>query len=85
MSVNVLPFWLCTFPVSCYAMALYWCVKLEGDCDAVFLTWTYMWDLFLLHSVYNPVAYMSTSTEFRRALLHIARKFINIRNTIANV
>jgi 5-hydroxytryptamine receptor 1 len=78
MSVNVLPFWLCTFPVSCYAMALYWCVRLEGECDAVFLTWTYMWDLFLLHSIYNPVAYMSTSTEFRRALLHIARKFINV-------
>jgi hypothetical protein len=78
MSVNILPFWLCTFPVSCYAMALYWCVRLEGDCHTVFLTWTYMWDLFLLHSIYNPIMYMSTSSEFRRALFHIVRKCINI-------
>ncbi len=75
MSANILPFSLCTFPVSCYAMALYWCLRLEGDCDTILLTWTYMWDLFMLHSIYNPVMFMSASPEFWKALLRITRKW----------
>lgn len=77
MSVNVLPFWLCTFPVSCYAIGLYWCIRLEGDCSAILLTWPYMWDFFLLHSIYNPVMYMMSSSEFQRALFHFARRLMN--------
>ena len=75
MSVNVLPFWLCTFPVSCYAMGLYWCIRLEGDCTFILITWPYMWDFFLLHSIYNPMMYMLSSSEFQRALTHITRRF----------
>ena len=41
MSVNVLPFWLCTFPISCYAMRLYWCIRLESDCTFILITWPY--------------------------------------------
>ena len=78
MSFNILPFSLCTFPVSCYAIALYWCIRLEGDCDNILLTWTYIWDLFMLHSIYNPVMFMSTSPEFWKALLHISKKITNI-------
>ncbi|KZS17527.1 Uncharacterized protein APZ42_016400 [Daphnia magna] len=77
MSVNVLPFWLCTFPVSSYAIGLYWCIRLEGDCSPILLTWPYMWNFFLLHSIYNPVMYMLSSSEFQRAILHILRKLIN--------
>ncbi|KAI9558837.1 hypothetical protein GHT06_015626 [Daphnia sinensis] len=77
MSVNVLPFWLCTFPVSCYAIGLYWCIRLEGDCSIILRSWPYMWEFFLLHSIYNPVMYMLSSSEFQRAILHIIRKLIN--------
>lgn len=79
MSVNILPFWLCTFPVSCNIMALYWCVRLEGDvCDVIDSGWPYLWNLFMLHTVYNPAMYMFTSFEFRRALPRVTKKFINI-------
>ena len=77
MSVNVLPFWLCTFPVSCYAIGLYWCIRLEADCTVILLTWPYMWDFFLLHSIYNPVMYMLSSSEFRRALTHFTKRLTN--------
>jgi hypothetical protein len=77
MSVNIIPFWLCTFPVSCNAIALYWCIRLEGNCDTIHvLIWTYAWDVFMLHGVYNPILYMSTSPEFRRAVNHLTRKLI---------
>jgi 5-hydroxytryptamine receptor 1 len=36
-----------------------------------------MWDFFLLHSIYNPVMYMMSSSELRRALFHFARKLMN--------
>ncbi|XP_057381111.1 uncharacterized protein LOC130703691 [Daphnia carinata] len=74
MSVNILPFWLCTFPVSCSIVVLYWCIRLEGECGSILLPWPYLWNLFLLHSVYNPVMYMATSSEFWRALVHITNK-----------
>jgi hypothetical protein len=43
LSVNILPFWLCTFPLSCDIIALYWrCVRLHGDdCDAIDSFWPY--------------------------------------------
>ncbi len=77
MSVNVLPFWLCTFPVSFHAISLYWCIRLEGDCAAVLSVGSIVRDFFLFHSIYNPIMYMSTSSEFRRSLLHIAWKLKN--------
>lgn len=74
MSVNILPFWLCTFPVSCAIISLYWCIRLEGDCETIQRALPYVWSSFRLHSVYNPIMYMCTSSEFWRALLHIRRK-----------
>ncbi len=78
MSVNILPFWLCTFPVSCCVMALYWCIRLEGNCENILLPWPYVWNLFLLHSIYNPLMYMCTSSEFWRAFIHTKNKLIGI-------
>ena len=74
LSVNILPFWLCTFPVACYAIVVYWCIRLDANCDTIVVTWNYFWDTFMLHSVYNPIVYMVTCSEFRRAVLHIAKK-----------
>jgi hypothetical protein len=51
ISVNILPFWLCTFLVSCNALHL--CIRLEGNCDTIGLKW--IWDVFMLQSVYNPM------------------------------
>ncbi|KAK4010967.1 adenosine receptor A2b-like [Daphnia magna] len=77
LSVNILPFWLCTFPLSCFAMATYWCTRLGGNCDTFLFIWTYMWDIFMLHSIYNPLMYMISCHDFRRALCHIFRKLAN--------
>ncbi|XP_046458853.1 uncharacterized protein LOC124205458 [Daphnia pulex] len=79
MSVNILPFWLCTFPVSCNVMTLYWCVRLESDCAYTAINiHGHLWNLFMLHSIYNPIMYMSTSSEFRRAVIHILRKMMKV-------
>ncbi|KAK4014366.1 hypothetical protein OUZ56_026892 [Daphnia magna] len=74
MSVNLLPLWLCTFPISCTSLAIYWCIRLGGDCTILGQIMSYLRDVFLLHSIYNPVMYMCTSSEFRRAFNHIAWK-----------
>ena len=74
LSVNILPFWICTFPLTCCSMALYWCIRLELNCSLVFAVIPYLRDLFLIHVVYNPVMYMSTSAEFQRAVVHLFRK-----------
>ena len=79
MSINILPFWLCTFPVSCDIIALYWCIRLNGDvCEVIDYFWPYLWNVFLLHSIYNPGMYMLSSYEFRRALPRATRKLMNI-------
>ena len=75
MSVNILPFWLSTFPVTCQAMALYWCMLLEANCyPLIFENSSYLRDLFMTHTIYNPLMYMFTSAEFRRAFFHIVWK-----------
>lgn len=74
MSANIVPFWLCTFPVSIHALALYWCILLQADCYAVFHMTSYLRDFFMFHSIYNPVMFMVTNSEFQRALLHVAWK-----------
>ena len=70
LSVNILPFWICTFPVTCNAISLYWCVRLGTDCSTTFAIYPYIGNLFLFHSIYNPLMYMFFSGEFRRALAH---------------
>ncbi|KZS17503.1 Uncharacterized protein APZ42_016373 [Daphnia magna] len=77
LSVNILPFWLCTFPLSCFSITTIWCTILGGNCGTFLLMWTYMWDIFMLHSIYNPLVYMITCHEFHRALCHIIRKLAN--------
>ena len=74
LSVNILPFWLCAFPVACYSIAIFWCIRLETSCNTILLTWYYFWDVFIFHSIYNPIMYMTTCSEFRRAFKHIAKK-----------
>ena len=74
LSINVLPFWVCTFPVTCNAIALYWCIRLESDCSIIFKINPYLRNMFLFHAIYNPFMYMLTSHEFRRALSHFIRK-----------
>jgi hypothetical protein len=77
MSINVLPFWLCTFPISCTSIAIYWCIQLGGDCSVLGQMMSYLRDAFLLHSTYNPLMSMFSSSEFCRALRHIAWKVKN--------
>ncbi|XP_046638189.1 uncharacterized protein LOC124316340 isoform X2 [Daphnia pulicaria] len=74
LSVNILPFWLCTLPVACYAIVSYLCIQLDVNLDTIVVTWNYFWDTFMLHSIYNPIMYMATCSEFRRALRHTAKK-----------
>ena len=72
LSINVLPFWVCTFPVTIHAISLYWCIRFGSDCTTMVEIGSYLRDLFLFHSVYNPVMYMTTSAEFRRARHQLA-------------
>ncbi len=74
MSINVLPVWLCTFPVTLNAIAIYWCFRLGTSCPTLFRINPFICDLFLIHIVYNPLMYMSTSKEFKRALAHLKQK-----------
>ncbi|KAK4014412.1 hypothetical protein OUZ56_026935 [Daphnia magna] len=74
MSINVLPVWLCTFPVTVNTIFIYWCIRLETSCPIVFRLNPYLCDLFLFHTVYNPLMYTLTSTEFKRAVMHLKQK-----------
>ncbi|EFX82895.1 hypothetical protein DAPPUDRAFT_316241 [Daphnia pulex] len=74
LSVNILPFWLCTFPVACNTIALYWCIRLDAKCDNIMEPLVIFWETFMLHSIYNPIMYMATCSEFRRALRHTVKK-----------
>ncbi|XP_046638193.1 uncharacterized protein LOC124316345 [Daphnia pulicaria] len=77
LSVNILPFWLCTFPVAFNTIVLYWCIRLEVNLDTIVVTWNFFWDVFMLHSIYNPIMYMVTFSEFRRAFRHITKNLSN--------
>jgi hypothetical protein len=74
MSINVLPVWLCTFPVTLNAIVIYWCIRLEKNCPIAFQINSYFTDFFLIQTIYNPLMYMSTSTEFKRAVTHLKQK-----------
>ena len=74
MSINILPFWVCTFPVTCNAIALYWCVRLEYDCSIIFTINPYFRNIFIFHGIYNPLMYMLTNREFRQALSRFFKK-----------
>lgn len=73
MSINILPFWVCTFPVTCNAIALYWCYRFRSDCSIIFAVNPYLRNMFLIHVIYNPAMYMLCSFEFCRALSHFVR------------
>ncbi|XP_046454717.1 uncharacterized protein LOC124202411 isoform X2 [Daphnia pulex] len=75
MSVNILPFWLCTFPVTVNGIIIYWCIHLQMNCPTVYRINPYIYDLFIVHVIYNPLMYISTSKEFKRALIHFKQKF----------
>ena len=74
MSINMIPFCFCTLPVTLNAIAIYWCICLQMNCPTVFRINPYLTDLFLIHTVYNPLMYMLTSKEFKRALIHLKDK-----------
>jgi hypothetical protein len=78
LSVNILPFWFCTFPLTCVTMALYWCVKFQVEIYIVLRMNFYLRDLFLIHVIYNPIMYSLTNGEFQRAVIHFIRKMFKI-------
>ena len=75
MSINILPVWLCTFPVTLNAIMIYWCIRLEMNCPVIYRINPYIRDMFFFYNVYTPLMYMITSSEFKRALVHCKRKF----------
>jgi 5-hydroxytryptamine receptor 1 len=81
MSINMLPFWLCTFPVTVNGIAIYWCYCLQINCSVARRINPYLIDWFTIHTLYNPLMYMFTSKEFKRALFHLKDKikWCNIR------
>jgi hypothetical protein len=74
MSINVLPVWFCTFPVTVNAIIIYWCIRVKSNCPTVFGINPYISDLFIVHIIYTPLMYILTSKEFKRALIHFKRK-----------
>ena len=73
MSINSLPFWVCTFPITCNTIALYWCIRFEYDCSIIFTIGPYLRNIFMFHGIYNPLMYMLTNREFRQALAHFLK------------
>lgn len=82
LSVNVLPFWLFTFPLAFYIMAIYWCSKLQLECSYELMMEAdgYVKFLFYTPCIYMPVMYAMNSSELQRALKHLFKKI----NTKAN-
>lgn len=76
MSINVLPVLIFTFPVTCNAIILYWCIQLECNCTTILKINPYLRDLFLFHCIYNPIMYIASSSEFKRACLHAVQNRI---------
>ena len=74
LSINMLPFWLCTFPVTLNGILIYWCVRLQSSCPTVYRMNHFLTDWFIVHTLYNPLMYMITSIEFKRALIHLKNK-----------
>ena len=74
MSVNMIPFWLCTFPVTLNAIMIYWCFRLQIKCSFIQQTNPYLVDWFTVHTIYNPLMYMFTSIEFKRAVINLKNK-----------
>ena len=74
LSINILPFWICTFPLTGSAMSLYWCIFFGIRDSPIFTIHPSIRDLFLVHFIYNPLMYSSTNVEFQRAFVHCIRK-----------
>jgi 5-hydroxytryptamine receptor 1 len=51
MSINMIPFCFCTFPVTLNAITIYWCIRLQTNCPTVSRINPYLTDLFLIHIV----------------------------------
>lgn len=75
MSINTIPIWIFTFPITCNGIALYWCTRLGTSCSFITITNPYLRNMFLFHAIYNPVMYMFSSMEFRRALRRLIEKW----------
>lgn len=74
-SINTLPFWLCTFPITLAGISLYWCVYLQLSCPVVVPTNRHLKHLFFIHHIYNPTTYVLTTKEFQRALVRFVSRF----------
>lgn len=74
-SVNVLPFWLFTFPITLGGISLYWCVYLQVTCPFIIPLNRLLKNLFIIHLIYNPVAYVLTTREFQRAFARFMSRF----------
>jgi hypothetical protein len=57
LSINFLPVWLCTFPVTLNGIAIYWGFRLGTSCPTLFRINPFICDLFLIRIVYNPLMY----------------------------
>ena len=77
MLINVLPFLLCTIPLTLNSIVFYWCNnRLQNtNCSILFKMNPYLRDLVRLHTFYTPIMYMTTSREFHRALIHLIQKW----------
>ena len=75
MSITFFPFWMFIFPLVFNTIALYWCIRMEADCTLILAIRPFQRDVVVLfNGVYNPVMYMKSNSEFRRALDHLTRK-----------
>lgn len=77
MSINTMSFWIFTFPTIFNGIALYWCLQLQANCSTIVKINPYLHNLSQLHVIYNPVIYMASSVEFRRALRRLVQKVIS--------
>lgn len=75
LSVNTIPFWICTFPITGFGISIYWALVYRLDCSMLLTINFYMDFMFLFHLVYNPVMYMCRSLEFRRAFKRFCQKW----------
>jgi 5-hydroxytryptamine receptor 1 len=36
LSMNMLRFWLCTFPITVIGILIFWCIRLQSNCSIVY-------------------------------------------------
>ena len=83
LSIYVLPMWLFHFSHAFYAFSMFWCLKFGFDCRPLMGINVFFRNAYILYSLYNPIMYLSTSKEFRRAFGRLcARK---VRTSTGNL